>query len=262
MKKIIAVTSCPTGIAHTLMAAEALKKVAGSLGHQIKVETQGSAGKKGVFTDEDIEGADVVILATDIRIEPARFAGKPIFETSTSEAIRNTREVIGSALALLPPEPAEEVAPPEVKAAAAAPAAAAPAVAAGKRFVGITSCPTGIAHTFMAAAALEKAAKALGHTIKVETQGSVGAKNQLTPEDIAAADAVVIAAETNVDTSRFGGKRLFMTMYQTRHACRSGGSQKGPRTAGGRRSGWRPRRSRGKGESRASEGPNRACTST
>ena len=71
----------------------------------------------------------------------------------------------------------------------------------------------------MAAAALEKAAKALGHTIKVETQGSVGAKNQLTPEDIAAADAVVIAAETNVDTSRFGGKRLYMTgTKQAMHA--------------------------------------------
>ena len=72
----------------------------------------------------------------------------------------------------------------------------------------------------MAAAALEKAAKALGHTIKVETQGSVGAKNQLTPEDIAAADAVVIAAETNVDTSRFAGKRLFMT--STKQAMHAG----------------------------------------
>ena len=72
----------------------------------------------------------------------------------------------------------------------------------------------------MAAAALEKAAKALGHTIKVETQGSVGAKNQLTPEDIAAADAVVIAAETNVDTSRFGGKRLYMT--STKEAMHAG----------------------------------------
>ncbi len=222
MKKIIAVTSCPTGIAHTIMAAEALKKVAASLGHQIKVETQGSAGKKGVFTEEDIEAADVVILATDIRIEPARFAGKPILETSTSEAIRNTRGVIGSALALLPPEPAAEAPPPEKAPAAAVPAAAPAAAAAGpgKRFVGITSCPTGIAHTFMAAAALEKAAKALGHTIKVETQGSVGAKNQLTPEDIAAADAVVIAAETNVDTSRFGGKRLYMT--STKQAMHAG----------------------------------------
>ena len=224
MKKIIAVTSCPTGIAHTLMAAEALKKVATSLGHQIKVETQGSAGKKGVFTEEDIAAADVVILATDIRIEPARFAGKPIYETSTSEAIRNTRDVVGSALALLPPEPAAAAPPPEKAPAPAKPAAAAAAAAAattgGKRFVGITSCPTGIAHTFMAAAALEKAAKALGHTIKVETQGSVGAKNQLTPEDIAAADAVVIAAETNVDTSRFGGKRLYMT--STKEALHAG----------------------------------------
>ena len=228
MKKIIAVTSCPTGIAHTLMAAEALRKVATSMGHQIKVETQGSAGKKGVFTEEDVADADVVILATDIRIEPARFAGKPILETSTSEAIRNTREVLGSALALLPPEPAAEVPAPENAPAAAAPeaaaatAAAAPAATGGgpKRFVGITSCPTGIAHTFMAAAALEKAAKALGHTIKVETQGSVGAKNQLTPEDIAAADAVVIAAETNVDTSRFGGKRLYMT--STKEAMHAG----------------------------------------
>ena len=164
MKKIIAVTSCPTGIAHTLMAAEALRKVASSLGHQIKVETQGSAGKKGVFTDEDIEAADVVILATDIRIEPARFAGKPILETSTSEAIRKTREVIGSALALLPPEPAAEVPAPQKETAVAQPAASAPPAATGaKRFVGITACPTGIAHTFMAAAALEKAAKALGH---------------------------------------------------------------------------------------------------
>ena len=202
------------------MAAEALRKVASSLGHQIKVETQGSAGKKGVFTDEDIESADVVILATDIRIEPARFAGKPILETSTSEAIRNTREVIGSALALLPPEPAAEIPAPQKETAVAQPAASAPAAAGGKRFVGITACPTGIAHTFMAAAALEKAAKALGHSIKVETQGSVGAKNQLMPEDIAAADAVVIAAETNVDTSRFGGKRLYMT--STKQAMHSG----------------------------------------
>ncbi|HEY5705039.1 MAG TPA: PTS fructose-like transporter subunit IIB [Terrimicrobiaceae bacterium] len=223
MKKIIAVTSCPTGIAHTLMAAEALKKVASSLGHEIKVETQGSAGKKGVLSEQDIEEADLVILATDIRIEPARFEGKPIFETSTSEAIRNTREVIGSALALLPPEPSVEVPEPQKEPAVAAPAAAAapPVAAGGKRFVGITSCPTGIAHTFMAAAALEKAAKALGHTIKVETQGSVGAKNQLTPEEIAAADAVVIAAETNVDTSRFGSKRLYMTSTkQAMHAGR------------------------------------------
>jgi PTS system fructose-specific IIC component len=72
----------------------------------------------------------------------------------------------------------------------------------------------------MAAEALQKAARALGHTIKVETQGSVGAKNQLTPEDIAGADAVVIAAETKVDTSRFAGKPLYST--STKHAMQAG----------------------------------------
>ena len=68
--------------------------------------------------------------------------------------------------------------------------------------VAITSCPTGIAHTFMAAEGLEQAAVKLGHTIKVETQGSVGAQNQLTANDVAAADIVLIAADTSVDLSR------------------------------------------------------------
>jgi PTS system fructose-specific IIC component len=66
--------------------------------------------------------------------------------------------------------------------------------------VAITSCPTGIAHTFMAAEGLEQGAGKLGHTIKVETQGSVGAQNQLTEADIAAADIVVIAADTPMST--------------------------------------------------------------
>ncbi|WP_152658408.1 PTS fructose transporter subunit IIC [Oceanobacillus sp. CFH 90083] len=77
-----------------------------------------------------------------------------------------------------------------------------------KRIVAITSCSTGIAHTYMAAEALEVAAKEIGHEIKVETQGSIGAENVLSKEDIEQADAVVIAASTTVDKSRFKGKRL------------------------------------------------------
>ena len=77
--------------------------------------------------------------------------------------------------------------------------------------VAITSCPTGIAHTFMAAEGLEQGAIKLGHTIKVETQGSVGAQNQLTASDVAAADIVLIAADTSVDLSRFAGKRIYET---------------------------------------------------
>jgi PTS system fructose-specific IIC component len=243
MKRIVAVTACPTGIAHTMMAAEALKKAAQVMGHQIKVETQGSVGRKNPLSERDIAEADVVLLAADIRVDPARFAGKPIYETRTSEAIRNTRAEIEAAVALsaasgaarggqetiaqvspIASEPAPDTTASTATSATptvpvATPAATAP-VTSGRRLVGITSCPTGIAHTFMAAQALEKAAKALGHTIKVETQGSVGAKNQLTPEDITAADAVVIAADTKVDTARFAGKPVYMT--GTKKAMHSG----------------------------------------
>ena len=207
MKHLIAITSCPTGVAHTLLAAEALKKTAASLGVAIKVETQGSVGARTPLTDADIAEADAVVLAADVHVDQSRFIGKPIYETRTSEAIRNTRAVIEAALGLAPDtshgKHATHVARLE--------ATATPTPVAGKRLVGITACPTGIAHTFMAANALEKAAKALGHTIKVETQGSVGAKNQLTAEDIAAADAVVIAADTGVDLARFAGKPLYST---------------------------------------------------
>ena len=76
------------------------------------------------------------------------------------------------------------------------------------RYVAVTACPTGIAHTYMAAEKLQTAAAAAGHEIKVETQGSIGAENVLTAADIAAADAVIIAADKNVELGRFAGKRV------------------------------------------------------
>jgi PTS system fructose-specific IIC component len=205
MAKIVAITGCPTGVAHTLMAAEALKKTAAVMGHEIKVETQGAEGTKNPLSAGDVADADVVIAASDIHLDMARFAGKPMVAVPVSDAIRKTRVVIENALA----EIREEAAPP-----APAPVQAAPpaAVASQPKFlVGVTSCPTGIAHTFMAAEALKKSAAALGHEIKVETQGSVGAKNRLTDEEIERADAVVIAADAFVDTARFAGKRLYQT---------------------------------------------------
>ncbi|HMQ30573.1 MAG TPA: PTS fructose-like transporter subunit IIB [Chloroflexaceae bacterium] len=214
MSRIVAITACPTGVAHTLMAAEALRKTAAAMGHQISVETQGSEGARNVLSQAEIDAADVVLLATDIGVDRGRFAGKPVYETRTSEAITKTRAVLEAALALAPAAPVTPAASAAVPAPAAAPAASAvaPAIEAGpKRLVGITSCPTGIAHTFMAAEALQKGAKALGHTIKVETQGSVGAQNALTPEEIAAADAVVIAADTKIDLGRFAGKPVYET---------------------------------------------------
>ncbi len=208
MTKIVAVMACPTGIAHTVMAAEALEKTAKAMGHTLRAEMQGSVGAQNVLTEQEIREAGLVIIATDIHINMDRFGGKPVYAVSTSDAIRKTRAVIEEALA-----EAEDA-----KAAAAAPAPAAaptpaapPSPEASKYLVGVTSCPTGIAHTFMAAEGLKKAAEALGYTIKVETQGSVGAQNTLTFEEIARADAVIIAADAFVDKTRFAGKRLYET---------------------------------------------------
>jgi PTS system fructose-specific IIC component len=219
---IVAVTACPTGIAHTVMAAEALKQTAQQMGHNIHVETQGSNGVKQVLSDANVSAADLVIIAADIHVDPARFRGKPVYAVSTSRAIRDTKAVIEAAVA-----EAERtslnipVSTGTAVGSAVGATVPTPSSTGSRRYlVGITSCPTGIAHTFMAAEALRKAAAELGYEIKVETQGSVGAKNQLTPEEIDRADAVVIAADTHVDTSRFDGKRLYQT--STNQALKNG----------------------------------------
>jgi PTS system fructose-specific IIC component len=205
--RFVAVTACPTGIAHTLMAAEALKRQAELMGHQIDVETQGAEGTLHPLDPEAIARADAVIFAADIYVDPARFAGKPVSAAATADAIRHPRDVIEAAAAATA-EPDVALPGPEPE----PPPESMPAVGDGqKRVVAITSCPTGIAHTFMAAEGLRKAAESMGFSIKVETQGSVGAKNVLTTEDVAAADAVVIAADTKVDLSRFVGKPLYET---------------------------------------------------
>lgn len=82
---------------------------------------------------------------------------------------------------------------------------------AGKKVVGVTGCPTGIAHTFMAAEALKNAAKELGVHIKVQTNGSTGVGNQLTPEDIAEADGIIVAADVKVDMDVFGDRPVIKT---------------------------------------------------
>lgn len=94
---------------------------------------------------------------------------------------------------------------------AAAASAAAPADDGMPQVLAITACPTGIAHTYMAAENLEKVAQQMGVRIKVETQGSVGTKNALTPEEIAACRGIIIAADKGIELSRFDGKPLYST---------------------------------------------------
>ena len=91
------------------------------------------------------------------------------------------------------------------------PKAAPAAASSGYRVLAVTACPTGIAHTYMAAEALAKAGEEMGVTIKVETNGSGGAKNVLTADEIANCDGIIIAADKNVETARFNGKPVYST---------------------------------------------------
>ena len=95
---VVAVTACPTGIAHTFMAEDALKKKAAEMGVDIKVETNGSGGIKNRLTAQDIERSVGVIVAADKQVEMARFDGKPVLQRPVSDGIRKTEELITKAI--------------------------------------------------------------------------------------------------------------------------------------------------------------------
>ncbi|MCM3782765.1 fructose-specific PTS transporter subunit EIIC [Neobacillus mesonae] len=95
---VVAVTACPTGIAHTFMAEDALKKKAQEMGVQIRVETNGSEGASNVLTEDEIRRAKGVIVAADKNVEMARFAGKPVLQRPVSDGIRKSEELITKAV--------------------------------------------------------------------------------------------------------------------------------------------------------------------
>lgn len=96
--QVVAVTGCPTGIAHTYMAAESLEKKAQELGVTIKVETRGSGGAKNVLTQEEIDGAVAVIVAADTKVPMDRFNGKPVIITKVADGINKSEELIQKAM--------------------------------------------------------------------------------------------------------------------------------------------------------------------
>lgn len=92
--EILAITSCPTGIAHTYMAAEALEKMGEQLGHKVKVETHGSSGVKNKFTKEEIKNAKAVIIAAETKIDLSRFDGKKLIKAKVADGINRPQELI------------------------------------------------------------------------------------------------------------------------------------------------------------------------
>ncbi|ASM08141.1 MULTISPECIES: PTS fructose transporter subunit IIBC [Serratia] len=167
-------------------------------GHLAKRMLEAAAAKTGLTLVESLQDAELVAVAGQSAPADAGLNGKLVYVGDVEQAVREPDAFLARAKA-----EAETY---------QAPQAAAPVKAAGqKRIVAITACPTGVAHTFMAAEAIESEAKKRGWWVKVETRGSVGAGNAITPEEVAAADLVIVAADIEVDLDKFAGKPMYRT---------------------------------------------------
>lgn len=205
MAHFIAITASQAGPAHSHLLGAALQAAAERAGHTLQLQVVSRLGTQGSFTAADIQRAAAIVVAADMDVERGNLPAHKLHSAPHDAVFADAAAVLQQALAHA--QAAAPAAPP-ASATGGAAATATAATPASLRIVAITSCPTGVAHTFMAAEGLEQGAAALGHRIKVETQGSVGAQNALTAQEIAEADLVIIAADTQVDRSRFAGKRL------------------------------------------------------
>ena len=190
--KILIMTACPSGMVSSYLAARLLRQAAQDLGWQVSVECYSQLEPMASFTQVQLDEAELVLVAADSSLDVSRFTGKPLYRSDIQSALNNPKAWLqqGRALAVVQEQETST---------------------AGVKLVAITACPTGVAHTFMAAEALTEAAIAMGVELKVETQGSVGVQHLLATADIAAADAVIVAADIEVDLSRFDGKRVYRT---------------------------------------------------
>ncbi|WP_040261721.1 PTS fructose-like transporter subunit IIB [Pseudomonas massiliensis] len=197
--KLAIITACPNGRISSVLSARLLDGAAQRRGWSTCVEIHDPQHPERHLSPLNIEEADYVVVVATGPVELERLRGKRLFQSTPAEALGNVDAFLDRAL-----DQARPYAPQ------ASPEAASSATANQRpRLVAITACPTGVAHTFMAAEALQQAASQLGYDLKVETQGSVGARNPLAAEDIAAADVVLLACDIEVATDRFAGKRIF-----------------------------------------------------
>jgi fructose PTS system EIIBC or EIIC component len=193
------VTACPNGKVSSVLSARLLEAAARRRGWQVSVEIHDPRHPGNQLSPEVIVAADWVLVVNTGPLDLSRFVGKRLFQDTPAHALQDVDGFL---------ESAAERAAIHV----AAPVVAAPVVissSATPRLVAVTACPTGVAHTFMAAEAIQQAAKRLGYELQVETQGSVGARNPLSAQAIAEADVVLLAADIEVNTERFAGKRIY-----------------------------------------------------
>lgn len=194
--KLAIVTACPNGMVTSVLCARLLDAAAQRQGWSTSVEVVDPAHPERELSAATIEAAEWVLLVTTGPIDMNRFVGKRVFQIAPAQALQDVEAVLRRG--------AEEA---EVYVASEAQPAA--DTSRAPRIVAITACPTGVAHTFMAAEALQQTAKRLGYELQVETQGSVGAKTPLSAAAIADADVVLLAADIDVATERFAGKKIY-----------------------------------------------------
>ena len=194
--KLAIVTACPNGMVTSVLCARLLDAAAQRQGWSTSVEVVDPAHPERELSAATIEAAEWVLLVTTGAVDMSRFVGKRVFQIAPAQALQDVEAVLRRGA-----EEAEVYVASAVEPAIDAPRA--------PRIVAITACPTGVAHTFMAAEALQQTAKRLGYEFQVETQGSVGAKTPLSATAIAEADVVLLAADIDVATERFAGKKIY-----------------------------------------------------
>ena len=190
---LLIVTACPNGQVTSVLCSRLLQAAAERLGWQTRVEVHDARAIGSPLSAAEIAAADWVLVVRTGDLPLQRFAGKLLLQASPAEALADPQRFLREA--------AERAEPYQ--------ATTEPSTAGTRRLVAITACPTGVAHTFMAAEALQQAATRAGIELQVETRGSVGARNLLDEAAIAAADAVLLATDIEVDTSRFAGKKVY-----------------------------------------------------
>ncbi len=190
--KLAIVTACPNGMVTSVLCARLLDAAAQRQGLHTSVEVVDVQHPERQLSQATLDDADWVLLVSSTPVEMQRFVGKRVFQSTPAQALADVDAVLRRGAA------ESEVYVATQQAANTAP-----------RIVAVTACPTGVAHTFMAAEALQQTAKRLGYDLQVETQGSVGARTPLSPEAIANADVVLLAADIEVATERFAGKKIY-----------------------------------------------------
>lgn len=190
--KLAIVTACPNGMVTSVLCARLLDAAAQRQGWSTSVEVMDAQRPERQLSAATLEAAEWVLLVSSTPVDMTRFVGKRVYQSTPAQALADVEAVLRRGH--------EEA---RVQQAGEAPVGIAP------RIVAVTACPTGVAHTFMAAEALQQAAKRLGYDLQVETQGSVGARTPLSPEAIREADVVLLAADIEVATERFAGKKIY-----------------------------------------------------